>query len=513
MKALRLLSCVLVLASFACGDDAPPEILIKPSLNAPVLLDDQLVFVDGPQHTAALLDVSAAKPSAKTRRVDIPPGAVQALRRNTADEALILCAGERGDADTDPAPATLVALTDEGKTRKYELGTTPFNAMAQSDDGRYAIAFRSGPALGRTLDNPNELIVVDLQLAPDAPGAVTRKAPEGLGHTLSRVLISPNMRIAGEDRRLLVLLSAAEVTLFDLNHLERRATIVELDATRNIDPQQVVFSAHNPTLYVRAGGSDNIFMFRFEPYVNKDDGNDFQPTINPLSGGVKPSDIALFGGATAERLLVVAQSSAQALVIDPDSSKTTAVPLKAAAQHILLFNAASPRDPRVQTRALLYSDAQPGLSFLDPESLTTEPSDNVEALNLNTPANAMIPLLDEAQVVLLQPNSVSLLNLSQRTLTPISSSGSLSGAQFDAARKRLWVGPVGQPWLGSLDLGTGKTDELRLDQGVDRVLPMLAQDRLVVLHTNPEGSATLVDLEHPDREHVQRLEGFFAAAL
>jgi hypothetical protein len=511
MKKLSLLLCALSLGTVACGDDAPPVTVIKPT-DAPVLLDDQLVFVDAAQRTAALLDVSQAHPLAQTRRVEIAPGAIQAQRRNQKDEALILCAGERGDADTDPAPAALVALTGAGKARSYELGTTPFNAIAQSDDGRYAIAYREGPAFGRTLDNPNELIVVNLDLAPEDVGAVTRKAPEGLGHTLDRVLISPTMRIADEDRRLLVLLSAAEVTIFDLTHLDRRATIVQLDETRNIDPQQVVFSTQNPTLYVRAGSSDNIFMFRFEPYKNTDGGNDFQPSINPLSGGVKPSDMALFGSGTAERLLVVAQGSAQALVIDPDSSKTQTVPLKAAAQHIMLFDAASPRDARVQTRALLYSDAQTGLSFLDPESLSAEPSDNVEALTLSAPANSMIPLLAEEQVVLLQANAVSLLNLSDRTLTPITSSGQLSGAQFDAARKRLWVGSTGQVWLGSLDLSSGKTDELRLDSGVDKVLPMLKHDRLVVLHGDPNGSATLVDLEHPDREHIQTLHGYFADA-
>lgn len=512
MKALSLLLCVLSLATVACGDDAPIVEPIKPTLNSPVLLDDQIVFVDGTQRKAALLDVSAPRPAAQTKRVEIPPGAVQALRRNDHDEALILCAGERGDAMTDPAPSTLVALSGAGKARNYELGTTPFNAVAQSDDGRYAIAYRSGPALGRTLDNPNELIVVDLDREPDADGAVTRKAPEGLGHTLGRVLVSPTMHIAGEDRRLLLLLSAAEVTLFDLTHLDRRATIVQLDATRNIDPQQVVFSANNPTLYVRAGSSDNIFMFRFEPFANDAEGNDFQPSINPLSGGVKPSDMALFGEGSAERLLVVAQGSAQALVIDPDSSKTQSVPLKATAQHIMLFAAPSPRDARVQTRALLYSDAQTALSFLDPESLTAEPTDNVEALTLSAPASTMIPLLDEEQVVLLQAGSVSLLNLADRTLTPISSSGPLNGALFDVARKRLWVGPTGQPWLGSLDLDSGKTDEVRLDNGVERVLPMLKHDRLVVLHTSQDGSATLVDLEHPDREHIQPLQGFFAAA-
>ena len=42
---------------------------------------------------------------------------------------------------------------------------------------------------------------------------------------------------------------------------------------------------------------------------------------------------------------------------------------------------------------------------------------------------------------------------------------------------------------------------------------MLKHDRLVVLHPERTGYATLVDLEHPDREHALSLRGFFADAL
>lgn len=510
MNHARWLALTLLLLP-ACADDAPTE--PTPAVSErPIALDRQLVFVDAPNQRAYVLDLASARPKAESRRVELPPSAAVYERRAAHDEALILCSGRRGDAAQDAVPATLVSIGSNGQTRNYILGTTPFNALTQSDDGRFAIVYRSSSGSqgdGRTLDNPNELVVVDLDKAPNAEGAVTRKTPDGLAHTLTSVLVSPLLRIAEEDRRLLVVLSAAEVTLFDLNHLDRRATIVQLDETRMINPVQVVFSTHHPALYVRAQNSDNIFMFRFEEHDNDPLGNDFRPTVNPLSGGAGPRDMALFAPPNGERLLVVALQSSQVLVVDPSSSKTNVLALKTPAQRILLFKGRSPRDERVQTRALLYNDSLGGISFFDAEDASDNPEDRLEMLSTPSQVTSLIPLLDDAKVVLMQPMGVSLLHLEDRTLTPISSNTSLSAGTFDAERRRLWVGPASQPWVGTLDLETGKTDEIRLDAPIRTIVPMFAQDKLCVIHEGAIGYVTLVDLDHPDREHAISVRGFF----
>lgn len=510
------LSSVLLSLVPACSSDpAPGEIDISQS-SAPVVLDDQLLFLDALHRTAYLLDLSQPRPKAETQPIELPKSPGSMVRRKQHNEALVLCAGERGGFSDDASKAMLVAISANGDTREYDLGTTPFDAITQSEDGRYAIAHRAGGGVGsegvRTLDNPNELIVIDLDQSPDADAAVTRKTPAGLGHTLTSVLVSPNITIAGEERRLLVGLSSAEVSLFDLAHLDRRATIVQLDETRNINPAQVIFSGDQPTMYVRAEGSDNIFMFRFEPFDNDEEGNDFQPSINPLSAGGQPRDMALFGSGSTERLLVVA--GVQAVVIDPASSKTTRVGLKTPADHILLFQASSPRDSRQQTRALLYTDGGATFSFFDPEALGDEPSDSVEQIVAQQPVARLISLPDDNSAVLLQANLVTVLDLEQRTLTPISSSSQLIDALFDPVRKKLWVGPYGLPYIQSLDINTGRTgDELRLDAPVQTLLPMFSQDRLIVLHDESFGYLTLVDANQPDREHALSLRGFFVDQL
>jgi hypothetical protein len=503
------LTCALA----ACSDERPPPEIS--SARQTIVLDEQLVFVDSTLKQAFLLDLSQERPKSETGRYELPPRASSTVRRNgDHNEALILCAGERELEGAEAAPAALVVIAGDGETREYVLGTTSFNTLTQSEDGRYAIAYRSGETPGRTLDNPNELVVVDLDRAPDDEGAITGKTPAGLAHTLTRVLVSPTMRIADEDRRLLVLLSAAEVTVFDLNHLDRRATIVQLDERRNIDPVQVLFSNDQPTLYVRASSSDNIFMFRFEPYLNDEEGNDFQPAINPLSAGGQPHDMALFGSGTAERLLVVAYQ--QALVIDPATSKTLPVTLRAAADRVLVFSGRSPQDENEQLRALLYSTTESSMTFFDLEATGDAPSDSVELVTSEQPVQRLIPLVDgeEKSVVLLQDRMVTIVDLQTRTLTPFSTSTNISDALFDPVRKKLWVGPAGEPYVQSLELTTGRTGaELRLDAPITSFLPMFQRDSLLVLHSENLGYLTLVDAERPDRESSLSLRGYFVNQL
>ncbi|HET8935188.1 MAG TPA: hypothetical protein VFN67_17185 [Polyangiales bacterium] len=285
---------------------------------------------------------------------------------------------------------------------------------------------------------------------------------------------------------------------------------MQLDERRNVDPTQVLFSTSQPTFYVRASSSDNIFMFRFEPFNNTPEGNDFQPSVNPLSVGRMPEDIALFGSGSSERLLAVADR--QALVIDPATSKTTTVTLSAAADHILVFEGQSPRNAAPQTHALLFSASESKLSFFDVEATVDSPNDSVELVTAEQPVLRLIPLVDgdDKSVVLLQERQVTILDLERRTLTPFATSARLTDALFDPIRKKLWVGPSDAPYIQSLDLASGRTgDELRLEAPIGTLLPMFQHDRLVALHKDSSGYLTLVDATKPDREHTFSLRGYF----
>src|SRR5205814_3915380 len=108
--------------------------------------------------------------------------------------------------------------------------------------------------------------------------------------------------------------------------------------------------------------------------------------------------------------------------------------------HVLLFDAKSPKDKTVSQRALIYGDKSDQVVFLDLADVEAKKGRNVETLTLDSTIASIIPLLDldkpkserKPRVVILQATGgVSLLDLAQRTVAPIDSSAQLQNALFD----------------------------------------------------------------------------------
>ncbi len=505
----------LAALSCGCGDSAADLRDPIDLTGAPVALEEKLLLVSGPSRKAFLLDAVKAEPNVRAAEVPLPVGALRAERREKHDEALVICAGRRVSATEPAEPATLSAISASGSVRNYELGTTPFDKLVQSEDGRYAVLYRGPDAENRrTLQNVNELVVVDLDKQPSDVGAVTSKTPEGLAHAFTKAVVSPALPIAGEMRRLLVLLSEAEITLFDLAHLDRRGTIVEIGGSdgRMPQPQQVLFGKNEPTLYVRGDNTDDVFVFRLEERTSEAALNDFRPTINPLGAGAGPRDMDLFGAEDAPQVLVVS-SAQQARLIDPRSGKTAILPLPAPADEIYLFDGVSPRDTQSRKRALLYGKESKTLMFMDLDAARDRPERNIETLQVSAPVTSLIEIDRDNTLVLTHAQGVTLLDLEQRTATPIAAEAPLEGALYDPVTERLWVASKAQPWVGSLDLVSGETGELLLDADVSYIAPFFEAGRLVALHPSAIGHVTFVDTKEPVRERARSIEGFLLSGI
>ena len=494
-------------------------------LGEPVALQNKLVFVDGSGDRAYVLDVSGKQPASEAQTVELPHAPLLSVRRNAKNEALILTQGRRADSKQEAEPAELVALSSSGKLRRYVLGN-PFDRMVQSEDGRYALLFKSGSA-ERLLDNPNEIAVVDLDGAPGDKNPRLRTLRSFADSPLAAVY-SPQMTIVGEQRRLLVVLSHKNVTLLDLDHLDRRETTVQLSSVNGqaAEPAQVVFSPDRPELYVRGAGSSDVFVFNLserpggtEDADGGDPHNDFRPSIDQLGVGGTPSDMKLYPADSGTRLLVLSAASQQASVVDADTSQLTNVALPTTASHVLLFSATSPRDNAVSTRALLYDDNASSLLFMDLADIEQRGSRNLEQVALDQPIVKLIAIPEERRVLVLHSQGVSLVDLAARTVSPLSSDRKLDDALFDAKHHRLWVGPAGQPFVGYLDLESdaqnqsGDTHELLLDASIDQLVPMFDDNRLAIVHDSPAGYVTLLDARSPSRETATSVRGFFLAGL
>jgi hypothetical protein len=202
-----------------------------------------------------------AQPEGAPRQVAVGTDPVLVQARNDGatprGEALVLSRGARGDLGVDPEPGSLTAIPSAGAARRYALGS-PFNALSQTDDGRYAMAyFRPQSASGRLLYNPNEVAVVDL----DAPPSSTNPTPRtvrSFGGVPNSVVFSPGIEIGGVSRRFAVVLSDAYVTLLDLDH----GTYPYVTSSNPVSGGACIGAGVGPTLIDRVIGVAKAYTTR-----------------------------------------------------------------------------------------------------------------------------------------------------------------------------------------------------------------------------------------------------------
>jgi hypothetical protein len=517
----KLILAIAVIHALGCGGQ--DEDLRRPIalLDPPLALGDRLLLIDRENPRAFLLDVGEQEIAEEPVVIPLPHDPRFAWKRNGANEALVLCKGRRASAEQDAEPAALAVLASDGTLRRYPLGANPFDSLSQSDDGRFAFLFKHDSA-ERLLDNPNEVAIVDLELSPEAAGAVTLRTLRSFGDSPLAVVFSPPMLIVGEERRLAVVLSETNVTLLDLDHLDRVETTVQLSSPGGgaVAPAQVLFNPDAPEIYVRGAGSDDVFVFNLGERPPSDEvdatgeaHNDFRPSIDQLGIGGRPSDMALYPGGDGARLLVLADGQ-RAAVVSAATSQVTSVELPQPASRALLFAASSPRDREVAERALLYREGGDAVMFLDLSDLETRGNRNLELLSLGRPIAKLVPMPAQQRVLVLHGDQgVSLLDLEGRTISPITSSSLLTDALFDTERGQLWVAPAGQRFVGLLELSTGDTPEVLLDADVGQLVPMFEAGHVAVLHPSAVGHLTVLDADRPTRESARSLRGFLVADL
>ena len=500
--------------------DAPLTVL------GPVAASQTLTWVDTHAAAARVLDLASTTLAVRSVPVGLDP--VLAVARRDHDEVMVLSRGSRGEPGVAPSPGTLAVISAAGApARTYTVGS-PFNAVSQTSDGRFAIAhYLPSATSGRLLFNPNEIAVVDLDAAPSATNPA-RRTVRSFGGVPNAVAFSPPMPINGTARTLAVVLSDAYVTLIDLTNPQRAETTVRLtlpEDARAIRPAQLLFDPEQSTVYARAEQSNDVYALRLAPVTpDGPDSNDFRPTINQLAAGRNPSDMALIGEASARKLLVVSPGSRDARVIDARANTTVTVPLDAVANRILLFAAPSPRDATVAPRALLYATGglASAVSFLELTDLDARRGQNVETVQLSRPVLSALDLPERGAVMLDHASAgstgqLSLLDLARRTVSPIFAEVPLQGATFDSDRQRLWVAPSYTARMGYIALDTFGPGEVRLDEPATRVIPlpgaMGRPGRVVALHPASAGSLTVLDAANPQRETARVVRGFLLDSL
>ena len=508
------------------------------SFLAPAALEGRAVLVDEEQHEALIFDVSSADRALEPLAASLPKNPRLVVARGGGEgELLVLCAGEH-DATKGEEPAVLAVLDGFGVARRYTL-SAEFNALVQSDDGRYAFLFFDANArqkVDRLLFNPNEVAVVDLSAEPDEASNPRRRSLTSLGGVPSKVVFSPPMEIAGKSRRLAVVLFDSDVALLDLSAPERPPVTVELSygvsggggaaVEQSLGLAQVLFGEAEGKIYLRGERAQSIYVLLLAASSGGTQ-NDFSVAINQLFVGSPATDMALFNGpagdagqsgGSASRLLVVAPSgsaggggSGVVLGIDAASSTVTTVPLDRPASAIHLFEGSSPFEvDRVEQRALLYSAGTSSVTFVDLEDFEANGRRSTELLTLDS-TYARVLGVDEQRVLLIhQGQGLSVLDLERRAVEPISAAVNLADAIPDPDNGKLWLGPRLGSHVGFLDIETSHPDDVQLDAPLESflVVPHEQAPKVVVVHPSTHGYFTVLDARAPSRDTAFSVRGF-----
>jgi hypothetical protein len=497
----------------------------RPSLLPPVALDGRVALVETTNARVFLVD--PARPEAGARVVAVARGPVVASRRQSKDELLVLSRGERGEPGVAPAPPALTIVpTDPAVAPRVLTLGSRFNALAQSDDGRFLVAhFAADTGAGDTLLNPNEISIMDLNAGTPAVPRTIRS----FGSVPDQVVFSPPLDLPDGARNLAVILSQSFVTLLDLDHPTRPEITVPLtlpDDHRALRPVQVLFERKDPAIYVRADGANDIYSLRLLPLAAAErapGGNDFTPALSQLAAGTAPADMALFDSAEGPRLLVVSAGSSDAFVIDARTSRSTRIALDEPASRIHLFEGTGPGDPKSRPRALLIGTGldSRSISFLDLAELELQGRRNLDSRPMGAPALDSLFFPARGLAVVLhraQPGSagVSVIDLSQRTVAPILAE--VPPSRIAPSADKIWVGPTSGTRLGFINLITLAPGEVRLDAPITAILPLPkgadGKNRVVVVHgDNPAGSLTVLDGDQPQRATAHALVGFLLQDL
>jgi hypothetical protein len=507
-------AAVLLLAASGCGEREPAmDASVK--LLDPMAVSDHVVIVDTGRAQARLLDVSGGAPPAPVVIPLVKNPTKAELRKGHADELLVLCAGQPDTSrDVTPERPGLIKIDSNGRSTAYRYDS-PFDRMVQSDDGKYAFLF-FGPGTddGTTLRNPNEVAFVDLDSDDEKPALKTLRS---LGESPQDVKFSGPMSINGAERNLAVVLLQRNIAVVDLSHFDRSEFTVELakPGAAGLNAAQVYFSTQDvdPKIYLRAEGSDDVFVISIESAVapaSPDGGgpagdNDFSLNFSQLGTGpgAGPSDIRPFVDNGKTRLLVAAPGKNTAVVIDADSGRTTTIALPMKASQILLYEGPKPSSSEVAQRALLYSPGSSTVAFMDLVELGSESnrSGNVEVLQVPQAYAKVTPLGDGPsvdQVMLLhQGTGLSLLNLGDRSISPITGPNVIDAIP-DLDVGKLWLTPPGDR-LGFLTLTDYHPNEVRLDAVIDRFVsvPSAHERKVAVTHPGAMGYMTVLDARTP----------------
>ncbi|HVH41200.1 MAG TPA: hypothetical protein VM925_02620, partial [Labilithrix sp.] len=484
-------------------------------------LADRVALLDAPANRVALLTPRAGQELDRSF-VPIGKGAVRAEVSPDQKRLFVLSAGDvprRKDKNERPS----LTVIEGAAGRRFAL-ESPHSGFSIDPEGRYVALF-AAPSSGATqtsfVENPNEIVIVDLEAPADA--AVTPRTLRSFGGRPQRVSFTTKLSLPGGQRRLLVVETDQDVHLLDLDNIgatQRRPEItmrLTSGATAAaVKPAAVVIDDGDPLksddarIGVRAENDTSVFMFTLVPSApgpaEEPDTvlNDFFPEPNQTDVGGIPGDIVFVRTDAGIRLAAMVPAAKKAVLVDPTTSITVDVALTEAYSRISLITNVDGGSASSDTALLYGSSGSRGVAFWSLGKSLDKNYRTVEVVSLATAVERVrdVPPPRQALKVLegQGANAFFVLNLASRTAAPLTT---LTQPTIHVAPdgQRLWAFQRGNLQLAEVTLDNLHPVPLPLDRPIDAVFDVGRAEGgrwLVALDARGSVGVTVLDALAPD---------------
>ncbi len=506
-------------SAIACGDrgdafDAPIGAIRAFGLKGSVVL------VDDGAHRARVLS-PVADQRLDRASVAVGKGVIKTEAAADGSRLFVLSTGDvtrKKGSDEKPS----LTVIEGSVARRFPL-ESPHSGLAIDPAGRWVAIFAapvvSGAAQAAFVENPNEIVLVDLETSD-----VTPRTLRSFGGLPQRVSFTPKLLLAGGPRRLLVVETDQDVALLDLDNVrsrpQRPEITVRLTSGTSAVPNRpggVVIDDGDPArnddarIGIRLENGANVVALTLVPNVagakTEDPAqvpNDFRAEVNLADVGGIPGDIVFLRTEAGLRLAAIVPTTKQAVLVDVDTSITTNVDLPEPYAKISLIT--SVVGGSGGDTALLYgTGGSRGVAFWSLGRATGQPYRSVEVVSLQASIASVLdvpPPRPELKILQGGTNAFYVLNLATRTASPLTTLGTPS---LHVARdgRSLWAFERGRPNLAQVLLADLHPLPLPIDRPIDAVFDVARADvegarSLVAIDARGAGGATVLDAVAPD---------------
>lgn len=519
--------CAVALATAACGDAGDEW---SADTRGPIVargLAGSVALIDAPTNRAIFLPVDGELRVASTR-FEIGHGFAAAEADADGARLLVLSHGDqprRRAEDQAPALAMFDGGTAPKLAARYELDD-PFSGLVLDPAHRFAVIHPTEDDVS-FVQNPNELVVVDLSRGPAADNPVPITLRSYGGRPLAMSFPQP-LSLPGGVRRLLVVSTDRDLSLLDLDDLSRPDITVKLTTGADtVTPGSVAVDDGEPDrdddarIAVRLADRTDVLVLDLLPAPSgqaSPKSHGFSPVPNIVDVGGVPADIAFVRTDGGLRLAATVPSRQALALVDPKTGVSTLVDLGAPFERISIVTDIVGATDKSSDVALLWSAASANVAFVSLGATVGKPYKSVDRLELAEPVSEVLdvpPPNDHLKVLAARGGGgFVVLDLPARTAAPIASSSDLTSVRVARDGTRAWIVARNTPNVAALDFADLHPKNLTLTRDVSDVFDIARSDggrALVAVHPRGSVGLTVLDAANPSlgtaREYAAVLLG------